>query len=110
MNEPEYDAFIECWNGERFFEAHEVLEGLWMRTKDRGQQALIQVAAALHHVQRRNLKGARTMATRALDRLRDAHVARGPVDLAAIAAFAQRVREELSESNGSALIAARPRL
>ena len=50
------------------------------------------------------------MATRALDRLRGAHVARGPVDLAAIAAFAQRVREELSESNGSALIAARPRL
>jgi predicted metal-dependent hydrolase len=108
--DPEYDAFVECWNGERFFEAHEVLEGLWMRTRDRGQQGLIQLAAALYHIQRGNLKGARTMLDRALPRLRDPHNAKGPVDAGVMIEFAERARETLAQSDGDALIASRPRL
>jgi predicted metal-dependent hydrolase len=110
VTDPEYDAFVECWNGERFFEAHEVLEGLWMRTRDRGQQGLIQLAAALYHIQRGNLKGARTMLDRALPRLRDPDNAKGPVDAGMMIEFAVRVREMLAQSNGDALIASRPRL
>jgi predicted metal-dependent hydrolase len=106
----EYAAFVECWNGQRFFEAHEVLEGLWMRTRDRGQQGLIQMAAALYHIQRGNLKGARTMLDRALPRLRDPAVARGPVDLGQMIRFGERTRETLTESNGEDLIASRPLL
>jgi len=108
--EPEYAAFIECWNEERFFEAHEVLEGLWMRTRDRRQQGLIQIAAALYHVQRGNLKGARTMFDRALPRLRDPSAAHGPVDAGAMIDFGERARAALTESNGADLIASRPRL
>lgn len=110
MIDPEYDAFVDCWNGERFFEAHEVLEGLWMRTRDRGQQGLIQLAAALYHIQRGNLKGARTMLDRALPRLRDPAIAKGPVDVDVLIEFGERVRERLSQSNGDELIASRPRL
>jgi uncharacterized protein len=108
--EPEYAAFVELWNDERFFEAHEVLEGLWVRTRDRGQQGLIQMAAALYHVQRKNLKGARVMTERALARLRDPNVARGPVDLQEMIAFAERLRDSLGSADGAALIASRPRL
>ncbi len=110
MIEPEYHAFVECWNGGRFFEAHEVLEGLWMRTRDRGQQGLIQMAAALYHIQRGNLKGARTMLDRALPRLREPAAAPGPVDVGRMIQFAERTRATLTESNGEELIASRPAL
>ena len=110
MSEPEFGAFIACWNDARFFEAHEVLEGLWIRTRDEFQRGLIQLAAALHHVQRGNLKGARTMCDRALPRL---HLTSGfpsPIDAAPLIAYAARVRRDLTKSNGAELIDSRPRL
>jgi len=110
VNGPELDAYIECWNDARFFEAHEVLEGLWMRTRDEYQRGLIQLAAALYHIQRANLKGARTMCDRALPRLRMKSADPSPVEAEAMIAFAERVRKELSDSNGTQLIASRPRL
>ncbi|HET9341780.1 MAG TPA: DUF309 domain-containing protein [Candidatus Eremiobacteraceae bacterium] len=110
MNEPEFDAFIECWNDARFFEAHEVLEGLWMRTRDEFQRGLIQLAAALYHIQRSNLKGARTMCDRALSRLNQKSNHPTPIEAKALIDFASRVRKELSDSNGADLIASRPRL
>jgi hypothetical protein len=108
--EPEFAAFAQCWNDERFFEAHEVLEGLWMRTRDRGQQGLIQLAAALYHVRRGNLRGARTMVERALPRLRDPASDCGPIDSAAMREFGERLLTTLTETNGAELIASRPRL
>jgi len=110
VNEPEFDAFIECWNDARFFEAHEVLEGLWMRTRDEFQRGLIQLAAALYHIQRENLKGARTMCDRALPRLQNKSSDPSPVDSDTMVAFAERVRRELTDSNGGELIDQRPRL
>ena len=110
MNEPEFDAYIECWNGARFFDAHEVLEGLWIRTRDEYQRGLIQLAAALYHIQRNNLKGARTMCDRALPHLKAASNLPSPVAAGPLIAFAELVRRELSESNGGDLIDLRPRL
>ncbi|TAM91241.1 DUF309 domain-containing protein [bacterium] len=54
----ELAAFSRLWNGERYFEAHEVLEDRWRRTGDPGERALIQCAAALLHLQRGNTGGA----------------------------------------------------
>ncbi|HET9786467.1 MAG TPA: DUF309 domain-containing protein, partial [Pyrinomonadaceae bacterium] len=54
---------------EAFYEAHEVLEDLWLECagdQKRFYQALIQCAVAFAHVQRKNPKGARQVATRAL--------------------------------------------
>jgi hypothetical protein len=60
---------IELFNAARFFEAHEVWEELWLPAEGTERQflhALIQTAAALHHVQRGNLKGAASVWQRAL--------------------------------------------
>ena len=108
MSEPEFDAFAECWNAGRFFEAHEVLEGLWVRTRDECQRGLIQLAAALYHVQRANLRGARTMLDRALPRLRTVSKQPMPVDVRLMIAYAERLRKALTPDNGSELIAERP--
>jgi hypothetical protein len=54
--DPEYVAFFECFNSQRFFEAHEVLEKLWLpkRQEPNGTfyKGLIQLAGAFVHVQK----------------------------------------------------------
>jgi len=107
--EPEFEAFIDCWNAGRFFEAHEVLEGLWIRTRDEVQRGLIQLAAALYHVQRGNLRGARTMLERSLSRL-GGNALRSPVPVADMVAYAQRMLRDLTDANGAAILNSRPRM
>jgi predicted metal-dependent hydrolase len=51
----EYRAFFHCFNTTRFYEAHDVLEHLWLRCTgaDRSfYQALIQLAGAFVHFQK----------------------------------------------------------
>ena len=110
MIEPEIPAFADLWNEGKFFEAHEVLEGLWMRRRDKGLQGLIQIAAALYHVQRGNLRGARTMIDRATPRLLNPGNAPCAIDQRAMAEYAARVRAALDLPELEALIAARPHL
>jgi uncharacterized protein len=59
--EPELQEFIELFNSKEFFDAHEVLEQLWVRTEGEDKnfyKGLIQCAVALAHLQRGNRKGA----------------------------------------------------
>lgn len=54
-----YVEFFECFNRQQFFEAHEVLELLWLPSR-RGPQdlfykGLIQLAGAFVHLQKRRL-------------------------------------------------------
>ena len=59
-----YLEFFELFNLEKFFEAHEVLEGLWRETQGTERdfyQGLIQIAAAFVHVQKKNFDGARKL-------------------------------------------------
>ena len=59
--EPELEEFISLFNGKEFFEAHEVLEQLWLKTEGEDKnfyKGLIQCAVALAHLQRGNRKGA----------------------------------------------------
>lgn len=53
IEDPRYLAFFDCFNGHRFFEAHEVLEELWLEVKHGGDgdfyKGLIQLAAAFLH-------------------------------------------------------------
>ncbi|HEV2391419.1 MAG TPA: DUF309 domain-containing protein [Verrucomicrobiae bacterium] len=53
---PQYLGYFECFNQQLFFEAHEVLEGLWLRErggpKDLFYKGLIQLAGAFVHVQK----------------------------------------------------------
>ncbi len=57
-----YLGYFECFNQEQFFEAHEVLEELWLPLRggaeDRFYKGLIQFAGAFVHVQKRRLQPA----------------------------------------------------
>ena len=52
---PYYRAFFRCWNEQRYYEAHDVLEQLWLNTKSPDTnffKGLIQAAGAFVHLQR----------------------------------------------------------
>ncbi|MCI0391308.1 MAG: DUF309 domain-containing protein [Acidobacteria bacterium] len=64
----QYLRGIELFNAGKFFECHEELEEIWLKTDGIEREflhALIQVAAALHHLQNGNLKGAKSVYERA---------------------------------------------
>lgn len=72
-SDPRFVEFIRLFNTEFFFEAHEVLEDLWLECtgdQKRFYQGLIQCAVAFAHWKRQNPKGARQVADRALTTLR----------------------------------------
>lgn len=56
------EEFIRLFNDEKFFEAHEVLEAVWKTTDEENlrtaYQGVIQIAAALVHLQKHNPAGA----------------------------------------------------
>jgi predicted metal-dependent hydrolase len=52
---PFYRAYFQCWNEQRYYEAHDVLEQLWLHgdTEDDGFfKGLIQAAGAFVHLQK----------------------------------------------------------
>ena len=53
--DPFYRAFFRCWNEQRYYEAHDVLEQLWLK-KDSSDadffKGLIQAAGAFVHLQK----------------------------------------------------------
>ena len=54
-NHPYYRAFFRCWNEQRYYEAHDVLEQLWLNTKSPDAnffKGLIQAAGAFVHLQK----------------------------------------------------------
>jgi len=107
---PEIPVFARCWNDGDFFMAHEVLEGLWIRCRDEGLRGLIQLAVALYHIERGNLKGARTMIERARPRLQNPRNAPFGIDLALMDEYAARVTAALAADEPRSIVANRPRL
>jgi predicted metal-dependent hydrolase len=64
---------VALFNGVRYWHAHEAWETIWRAALDDDRdfyQGLIQVAAGLLHLQRRNLRGARNKLTEGLEKLR----------------------------------------
>ena len=53
---PYYLAFFRCWNEQRYYEAHDVLEQLWLKTNSPDAdffKGLIQAVGAFVHLQKR---------------------------------------------------------
>src|ERR1700746_204100 len=53
---PYYRAFFHCWNEQRYYEAHDVLEQLWFKSDSSDAnffKGLIQAAGAFVHLQKR---------------------------------------------------------
>ena len=51
-----YRAFFQCWNEQRYYEAHDVLEQLWLKSDSSDVnffKGLIQAAGAFVHLQKR---------------------------------------------------------
>jgi len=64
---------IALFNGARYWHAHEAWETLWRAAEEKDRdfyQGLIQVAAGLLHLQRRNARGARNKLAEGVARLR----------------------------------------
>ena len=82
---------LACYRREEFFLAHEHWEAVWLQAQEPEKtflQALIQVTAAFHHLQRGNVVGAGSLLRAALRRLEAYPPEFGGVDVA-------RLREEL---------------
>ena len=63
---------LHCYRTRQFFEAHEHWEAVWLTLAEPEKsflQALVQVSAAFHHLQRGNRTGAISLLTRSLRRL-----------------------------------------
>lgn len=63
---------LRCYGDELFFNAHEHWEEVWLACQEPEKtflQALIQIAAAFHHLQRGNLTGTRSLLQAAARRL-----------------------------------------
>ncbi len=57
--------YIELFNEERFWEAHEVLERVWRKNRDEGIQGLIILAAAFVKIQENNPEAFKRLIIRA---------------------------------------------
>ena len=56
---PCYLGFFQCWNEQRYYEAHDVLEHLWLRTKSEDFayfKGLIQGAGGFVHLQKQHAR------------------------------------------------------
>ena len=56
VKHPFYRAFFHCWNEQCYYEAHDVLEQVWLKTKSSDAdyfKGLIQAAGAFVHLQKR---------------------------------------------------------
>ena len=63
---------LHCYRTQRFFEAHEHWESVWLTLAEPEKsflQSLVQISAAFHHLGRSNRIGAISLLTRALARL-----------------------------------------
>jgi uncharacterized protein len=68
----QFQRGIELFNAQKFFEAHEVWEELWLAEREPEKtflQGMIQVAAAFHHHCRGNLSGTRSLLAAGLVKL-----------------------------------------
>ena len=77
---------LELFNRTQFFDAHEALEDLWRplprsHPAKKHLQGLVQLAVALHHASRGNLRGAKSVLDRALRNLGGAEESFPDLDL-----------------------------
>ncbi len=72
--EVEFQAGVDLFNEERFYECHDAIEDIWLRESSDQQrflQGLIQAAVAFHHYQEGKWGAARSMLRLSLEKLGD---------------------------------------
>jgi len=110
---PYYRTYFQCWNEQRYYEAHDVLEQLWLNTDtddDDFFKGLIQAAGAFVHLQKhfenpthakhsRRLKPAVRLFLLAEKNLAPYLPFRHAFDVAALLDLLRNVREEITRSD-----------
>lgn len=84
---------LACYRRHEFFLAHEHWEAVWLQLAEPEKtflQALIQTAAAFHHLQRGNRIGAISLLSRALRRIESRPAHFGDIDVAALSTSIRR--------------------
>jgi len=82
--EPSIAEGIRLFNTQKFFEAHEALEAVWLKAQGEEKtllHGLIQVAAAFHHFTRGNLAGFQSLLEKGRKKLEECGQARGGIHL-----------------------------
>src|SRR5580765_7284282 len=99
--EPQYFAFFECFNQGLYFEAHDVLEELWLPRRNQPTglfyKGLIQLAGAFVHLQKGRLRPANALfelARTNLERYRPFH---DRLDVASVLDLIGNWRRKLEE-------------
>ena len=105
-----YTAFFQLWNAQKYYDAHDVIEQLWLVEKNtelaRFYQALIQAAGAFVHLQRnfqhpshakhgRRLPPAARLFELALENLQDLPNEFRALDLVRFRELLRRYRDEI---------------
>jgi predicted metal-dependent hydrolase len=97
--DPHYAAFFHCFNRGLYFEAHEVLEELWLSCRkgpdDLFYKGLIQLAGAFVHVRKNRLSPARSLFRLADSNLRKCPDCHHHLDVAAVLGLIQEWMREL---------------
>ena len=86
------------FNGARYWHAHEAWETLWRAAPDEDRdfyQGLIQVAAGLLHLQRRNMRGARNKLHEGLEKLQPYEPAHHGIFVSELIGEARRLLDDL---------------
>ncbi len=111
--DPCYTGFFQCFNEQRYYEAHDVLEHLWLQGRDENYayyKGLIQAAGAFVHLQKQFLRPSHAkdgrrlrpaarlflLAARNLDAYRPHHLS---FDVAALCELCAQHAEEIAASD-----------
>ena len=97
-----FGTAVALFNGVRYWHAHEAWETLWRAAVDEDRdfyQGLIQVAAGLLHLQRRNRRGARNKLREGLDKLRPYQPAHHGVFVNELIGEASRILSDLDDGH-----------
>jgi predicted metal-dependent hydrolase len=90
---------VALFNGVRYWHAHEAWETLWRAAPDDERdfyQGLIQLAAGLLHVQRRNLRGARNKLSEGVEKLKPFQPAHRGIFVNELIGRAERILDDVN--------------
>jgi predicted metal-dependent hydrolase len=88
LHDPHYAGYFACFNRQLYYEAHDVLEELWLERRQEPQagfyQGLIQLAGAFVHLQKGRLRPAGRLFALALKKLEPYPSINADLDLEAV--------------------------
>jgi uncharacterized protein len=96
----QFERGVAHFNAREFFEAHEVWEDLWLRAPEPEKkflQGIIQIAAAFHHYERGNLRGAKSLLAAGIAKIEGFPRGHRGIDVVALRAEVQAWVEALAE-------------